>query len=119
VTLVNREAARRYWPARSPVGERITMLDAKGEADGPAIEIVGVVDNVIGSELTEPPPPRIYRPLAERPLASVAFLVRVSGDPAALAPAVRDVLRAENRDLAVSDVRTPAGRSTKPCAPTT
>ena len=71
-----------------------------------AIEIVGVVDNVIGPELTEPPPPRIYRPLAVRPLASVAFLLRASGDPAALGPAVRDVLRAEHRDLAVSELRT-------------
>ena len=106
VALVNREAARRYWPARSPVGERITMLDAKGDAEGEAIEIVGVVDNVIGPEPTEPPPPRIYRPLAVRPLASVAFLLRASGEPAALGPAVRDVLRAENRDLAVSELRT-------------
>src|SRR6185295_10859694 len=83
VALVNREAVRRYWPARSPVGERITMLDAEGHAAGPSIEIVGVVDNVIGSDLSEPPPPRIYRPLAARPLVSVAFLVRASGDPAA------------------------------------
>ena len=30
VGVVNREAARRYWPSRSPIGEQITMLDAKG-----------------------------------------------------------------------------------------
>jgi putative ABC transport system permease protein len=106
VALVNREAVRRYWPSRSPVGERITMLDAKGQAEGPPIAIVGVVDNVIGVEPTEPPPPRVYRPLAVRPLAGVGFLVRASGDAASLAPAVREALRAEDRDLAVSDVRT-------------
>jgi putative ABC transport system permease protein len=105
VALVNREAVRRYWPSRSPLGERITMLDAKGQADGAPIEIVGVVDNVIGAELTEPPPPRIYRPLPTRALTGVAFMVRAPGDVAALAPALRAALRAEDRDLAVSDVR--------------
>src|SRR5262245_11660195 len=34
VALVNREAVRRYWPDRSAVGERITMLDAAGRPDG-------------------------------------------------------------------------------------
>jgi predicted permease len=109
VALVNREAVRRYWPSRSPVGERITILDAKGQADGQALEIIGVVDNVIGAEPTEPPPPRVYRPLQSpqgRSLASVAFIVRASGDAAAVAPAVRAALRAEDRDLAVSEVRT-------------
>lgn len=105
VALVNREAVRRYWPSQSPVGERITMLDAKGQVDGPPVEIIGVVDNVIGADVTEPPPPRVYRPLAARPLASVAFVVRASGNPSSLTPAVRDALRAEDRDLAVSDVR--------------
>jgi putative ABC transport system permease protein len=106
VAVVNREAVRRYWPSRSPLGERITMLDAKGEATGPAIQIVGVVDNVIGSDATEPPPPRVYRPIASRPLESVAFMARTSGDAASMAPVVRDALRTEDRDLAVSNVRT-------------
>jgi putative ABC transport system permease protein len=109
VALVNREAVRRYWPSRSPVGERITMLDARGQADGQPIEIIGVVDNVIGAEPTEPPPPRVYRPLQQlqdRSLTSVAFIVRAVGDTAAVAPAVRAAMRAEDRDLAVSEVRT-------------
>ena len=106
VAIVNREAVRRYWPSQSPIGERITMLDAKGQPDGAPITIVGVVDNVIGAEPSEPPPPRVYRPLALRVGAGVGVLIRASGDPASLAPAVRDALRAEDRDLAVSEVRT-------------
>ena len=103
VALVNREAVRRYWPDRSPVGDRITMIDATGRPDGGAIEIIGVVDNVIGPELSEPPPPRIYRPLPTAPsLASVAFAVRIGGDLSAPASAIREALRAEDRNLAVS-----------------
>ena len=110
VALVNREAVRRYWPDQSPVGDRITMIDATGRPDGGAIEIIGVVDNVIGPEASEPPPPRIYRPLATAPsLASVAFAVRLGGDLAASSSAIREVLRAEDRNLAVSELR-PARR---------
>lgn len=105
VAIVNREARRRYWPSRSPIGDRITMLDAKGLPEGAPLEIVGIVDNVVGPESTEPAPPRLYRPLAVRPIAAVGFLVRTTGDPAALGPALRATLRAEDRDLAVSDMR--------------
>jgi putative ABC transport system permease protein len=107
VAVVNREAVRRYWAGRSPIGDRLTMADASGRPSGDPVEIVGVVDNVLGSSVNDPPPPRIYRPLAVGSLASVGFLVR-AGSPAAVAPAVREALRAQDRDLAMSDVRTAA-----------
>jgi putative ABC transport system permease protein len=109
VAVVNREAARRYWSGGSPIGAHVTMTDPEGRPSGDAIEIVGMVDNVLGSSVNEPAPPRIYRPLARRPLTSVAFEVRAAGDAAAaatLAPALREALRAADRDLAVSDIRT-------------
>jgi putative ABC transport system permease protein len=106
VAVVNREAARRYWPAQSPVGEHFRMLDEKGAPAGPPIRIVGVIENVIGADPMQPAPPRIYRPLASQSVAGVGFLVRTSGDVAMTAPAIREALRAEDRRLAVSEVRT-------------
>jgi putative ABC transport system permease protein len=105
VAVVNREAARRYWPSQSPVGAHILMLDPGGRPSGPPIEIVGVVDNVIGAEPTSPPPPRVYRPLALRPLAGVGFLVRTSSDATLMASPVREALRSADPDLAVSAIR--------------
>jgi putative ABC transport system permease protein len=106
VAVVNREAVRRYWPAQSPVGDRITMLDSAGLPTGHPIDIIGVVDNVLGGDISEPPPPRIYRPLpGAGSLESVGFAVRASGDTAALAPSIRAVLRAEDRDLAASEIQ--------------
>jgi putative ABC transport system permease protein len=108
VAVVNREAVRRYWPGASPIGAHVTMADPDGRLSGDAVEIVGVIDNVLGASVNEPAPPRIYRPLVRRPLTSVAFEVRVAGDVAAVntvAPALRDALRAADRDLAVSDIR--------------
>jgi putative ABC transport system permease protein len=104
--MISREAARRHWPASSPLGQRIQMLDGAGRTAGEAIEIVGVVDDVKGPDVVEPPPPRLYRPLAQAPLDTVALAVRATGDPASVAGAIRQTLRAMDRDLAVADVET-------------
>src|SRR5439155_18283341 len=53
----------------------------------------------------QPPPPRIYVSLARRPFESVAFVVRGQDDSPMLATTARDVVRAADRDLAVSEVR--------------
>ena len=104
VALVSREAVRRYWPTGSPLGERIEVVDESG-APAPPIEIIGVVDDVKTDDPAEPAPPRIYRPLVQRPDRALAFVVRTMGDPAALAPSVRDVLRHVDPDVAVSRIR--------------
>jgi putative ABC transport system permease protein len=104
VAVVSREAVRRYWSGRSPLGAHIRVLDADGKPTD-SIEVIGVVDDVKGQDLPQPSPPRLYQPLVRRPAASVAFAVRTEGDPALLAPAVRGALRAVDRDLATSDVQ--------------
>ena len=106
VAVVNREAVHRYWPGESPVGAHIAMVDAGGEQTGEPIEIIGVIENVLSSAVTQPPPPRLYRPLGGRSLASVVFIARAHDDSGATAPAVRDVLRDVDRNLAVSQVLT-------------
>jgi putative ABC transport system permease protein len=108
VALVSREAARRYWPARSPLGEHIRLLDGNGVPAGDTIEIVGVVDDVKGVNVAEAAPPRLYRPLAQAPAESLALAVRVQGDPTALASTVREALRAVDSDLAVSSIESMA-----------
>jgi putative ABC transport system permease protein len=106
VAIVNREAVRRYWPGQSPLGQRLALLNGTGEAaNADAIAIVGVVDDVKGVSLTEPAPPRIYFPLAQRVGESAAFLVRTSRDTSLMAGLMRDALRAEDADLALSEIR--------------
>jgi putative ABC transport system permease protein len=106
VALVSREAVRRFWPNGSPVGAHIDLVgEPATAATATAIEIVGIVDDVKSADPTEPAPPRIYRPLAQSPDRGVALVVRSAGDPTALAPAVRDVLRHVDPDLAISQIR--------------
>ena len=104
VALVNREAVRRYWPTESPIGRRI-QLQSGDEHESPAIEIVGVVDDVKSDDLSEPAPPRIYRSLAQAPQSALAFAVRTTDKATTIAPAIRDVLRGVDRDVAISEMR--------------
>ncbi|HEY7190166.1 MAG TPA: ABC transporter permease [Vicinamibacterales bacterium] len=105
VAVVSREAAKRYWPGQSPIGQRIALLNGAGEATGEPTAIVGVVDDVKGVSLTEPAPPRIYFPLAQRVSESVVFTVRTARDTSLMATLIRGALRAGDADLALSEIR--------------
>ncbi|HEY1304841.1 MAG TPA: ABC transporter permease [Vicinamibacterales bacterium] len=105
VAIVSREAVRRYWPGQSPLGQRLVLLNGAGEPANDAISVVGVVDDVKGVSLIEAAPPRIYFPLSQRVGESAVFLVRTSRDTALMAGLMRDALRAEDADLALSEIR--------------
>src|SRR5262249_10557451 len=106
VALISREAVRRYWNGRAPVGEHIELM-GDNSSKGASLEIVGVVEDVKpGKRGTEPAPPRVYRPLAQMPTRGPVIVVRTSGDPAGVAPVIRETIRSEDRDLALSNIRT-------------
>jgi putative ABC transport system permease protein len=56
-------------------------------------EVVGVVDDAPVERLHEPREPFLYLPYARLPSSDVALLVETAGDPAALAPAARALVR--------------------------
>jgi ABC-type antimicrobial peptide transport system permease subunit len=64
---------------------------------GPSLTVVGVVKSVRGTGLEQPPDQMIYMPLAATDPRwaprDFAFVVRASGAPEALAPAITRVLR--------------------------
>ena len=109
VAMINREAARRYWGSVAPIGSRIEMVSDHSEHsdhdERAMVEIVGIVEDVKTSELTDPMAPRIYRPLAQRPDRAVALAVRTDGDPAQLGQPVRAAIRSADADLAVSRIQ--------------
>jgi predicted permease len=102
VAVVNRAMARREWPGESAVGKRFRYA----ATDSTAITVVGVVGDVQQDELTDRDRPQMYRPNAQQPYRTLALVVRAHGDPAALAPAARQALRAFDKDLPVSEMFT-------------
>jgi putative ABC transport system permease protein len=101
VAIVNDTMARRYWPGVSPVGKRIRF-------SSPAewIDVVGIVADVKHWGLEAPVNPEVYLPLPQYLSRGVTFVVAADGDPASLAPAVRDRVRGFDPDLPLSGVRT-------------
>ncbi|HEU4618322.1 MAG TPA: ABC transporter permease [Gammaproteobacteria bacterium] len=104
--IVNEAMARAYWPGEDPVGRRFRM----GSRDAPWLTVVGVVGDVRQMGLDVPPDREFYQPL-EQISPDVFFLwprylvVRTSGDPLALAPALRRAVWDVDPDQPV-DIRT-------------
>jgi putative ABC transport system permease protein len=93
VVVISASVAKRFFADRDPIGRRIYM-GAPDNRVVPESEIVGVVADVKQRGLDEAHPEAVYVPHAmERRMPSFTFAVRTSADPAALAAAVRDVLR--------------------------
>jgi putative ABC transport system permease protein len=107
VAIVNETMARRYWPGISPIGRRV-RLNGDG---GVWMEVVGVIADVKHWGLDAPVNPEMYQPLGQ-PLAfssTMTFVVRTDGDAAALAPGLRDEVRAVDPNLPLSTIRTMEG----------
>jgi putative ABC transport system permease protein len=104
VFVVNEELARRYFPDRDAVGQRISF-DWDGTVSG---EIVGVVGNVREMGPKEEPSPAIYRPFAQMPMPQMTLVVRSDGDPLALASAATAAIREIDPQQPVAEVRTMA-----------
>ncbi|MGO9256392.1 MAG: ABC transporter permease [Bryobacteraceae bacterium] len=101
VAIVSERMARRWWPARSPLGQRIRL----GES-GPWITIAGVVGDIVHSVMDSQPRSIVYLPYLQAPVHDMNLGLRVSGDPLRLAPAVTAVLRAVDREQPVDNVAT-------------
>ncbi len=99
VIVVNETMAERFWPGRDPVGEIVQTGSRERR-------VVGVVESGKYSRLGEEPLDYMYLPMAQVFQHSGTLHVRTSGDPAALAPEVRRLVRERDPALPVFDVRT-------------
>jgi len=105
VAIITEEAARRFWPNDDPLGKRIRIHVSMGTREG-LREIVGVVGDVRTRALDQAAPPVVYVPHAQYGSDEMTVIVRSTGDPLALLPAVRTQLAVIDRDLAITRVRT-------------
>jgi len=103
VAIVDEAAAAKYWPDRSPIGQR---LSNDGAGTKTWREIVGVVRTVHHDSLDEPSRGTVYLPLAQRTTASAFAVVHTDGDPLGALPSARAVVHALDPELPVFDART-------------
>ncbi len=101
VAIINATMAERLWPGQDALGRRF-----KVGAESDFRQVVGVARNAKYVMLGEEPRPFFYEPLAQHHVSPVTLHLWTDGDPAALTPAVRDVLRQMDADLPIYNVRT-------------
>ena len=106
VVIVNEAFARRYFPDADPIGRRTIVPAPTRPAVAEAHEIVGVVGDVRFLGPAVAAEPAFDLPIAQFPQADLTVLVRTSGDPLAVAPAVRAAVHEVDPALPVGRVTT-------------
>jgi putative ABC transport system permease protein len=84
--------ARLYWPDEDPIGRRLRIIAS------PWLTVVGVVGDVHHSGLNSQPNPEMYLSHLQEPDGSLAVMVRAAGNPLSLAQAVREQVKALDKD---------------------
>ncbi len=104
--IVSESVARRFWPGDDPLGKKI-YLGAPDNRLFPEGEIVGIAADVKQTGLDESHPEAAYVPVRVMPFwPEFSFAIRTPGDPATLARAARQQIRALDPSVPASDVRT-------------
>lgn len=103
VALVNEAFARKYWPNENPIGKKIGA-----GCDGQTLcrTVVGVVGDIHHEGLAQLPQPEIYTPHLQFRLNNMSLVLRTRGEPMRLASAVREAVRALDKDQPVALVQT-------------
>jgi len=91
VAVVSESVARRFWPGRSAVGERLAM--SEHPAPGDWITIVGVTADVAQNGAAAPRAEAIYQPVAQMDrtfwLSHLTFVIRDTLPERSVIPAIR------------------------------
>jgi predicted permease len=108
VAIVNQEFGRKFFPDEDVVGKRIVDTETKAET-----EIVGMVADTKYNSQRNEIEPLLYTPWRQESAAigEMHFALRTMGEPTALAPAVREVVRGMDVNLPVTEVSTQKERS--------
>ena len=103
VAVVSRNFVARYFPSESPLGKRI-RLGGDPSSRTPWVTIVGVLDDVSYSMWDRSRPSAVYVSEAQLPQPDMTYAIVTSGDPLALAPAVRKTLAGLDSSLPLDGV---------------
>jgi putative ABC transport system permease protein len=112
VALVNEELVRRYYAGQDPIGRRMRI---GGDPKRPWVTIVGIVKDVRHNGMTAAIKEKFYVPHAQwhvatgNPIRSMSIVAKTTGDPMALASAVRAEVRALDPNLPLAQVRPMTG----------
>ena len=102
VAIVSEDVAARTWPKQDPIGRRLKMGDAKGDA--PWLTVIGVARPARYRELTTGHP-IIYVPAEQLIVAAQTLVVRTTAPLSDAAAAIRAAVRAVDPQVHVMSVQ--------------
>jgi putative ABC transport system permease protein len=95
VAIINETTAKTHWPNEDPLGKRFTFGDP--DDDVPWLTVVGVVADTRRAGVDHPVFTESYQPYTQDP-RSMTILLRTAGEPTAIAPVLRAVVRGLDQD---------------------
>jgi putative ABC transport system permease protein len=104
VAIISKNMARRYWPGRDPVGERLRLGTA--EQDAAWLTVVGVAGDVKQNWWNPEPRPTVYRPYLQAPERGMRLLVRASSNERSVAAALQEEVRRIDPELGLGEMGT-------------
>lgn len=102
VAVVSEAFERRWLDGASALGRRVRI----GDESAPWLEVVGVVPDLLESNIQSERYENVYRPLAQVPLRFINLAVRTAGAPLEFVVPLREQVQAIDPDLPVYDVAT-------------
>jgi putative ABC transport system permease protein len=96
VALINEAGAAFWFPGEDPVGRRVTVGATNRE-------IVGVVSDVLQRDPATPVMPHLFAPYTQRTTRNLQVVARTDGDPMALAPPLRALVRSMDPDMPIGE----------------
>jgi cell division protein FtsX len=102
VVVVNETFAEKNFPGEDPLGKRVVIYMKN---DNQPCEIIGVVGDSKHMKLDANTEPMSYWPHPELTYFGMTIVLRVQGEPTAIANAARNVIRTLDPEQPVADVR--------------
>jgi putative ABC transport system permease protein len=113
VAIVNESAARRFWPGEDPIGKQFRLPVVPEERPR---TVIGVVRDIPLTVQQRGQQPAIYTPYLQQPthyplpganmFGRMVFMVRTSGDPVRVLPAIRRAVAGIDPDWPLAGVMT-------------
>lgn len=102
VAVISENMARRLWPGRDPIGQRIRH----GGEEASPIQIVGVVGDIRNSALDKEPGFVVYQPYWQHQPLAMSLAVRTAAELRSIAAGVRSEIRQLEPEMPVPGMRT-------------
>ena len=116
VAIIDESMARRYWKGDDPIGKRIKGQDRRGHNDD-WITVIGVVRDIRTHGLERSATPHVYEWYRQAHNPTPDIVVRATGNPAAIASELRNVVRSEAPTAILSSVTTVQQQLSQQLAP--